>query len=74
MCSDTRTDVQADPNYLRRRKKMYIYDNRHLNCFNDEKNQRFYNNQFGSYETCRNNLLQYKVTCKCFIDFLCLVH
>ena len=44
MYSDTRTDVHADPHI----KKMYIYNNSHLNCGNDWKNQRFYNNQFGS--------------------------
>ena len=33
-------------------KKVYIYNNGHINCGNDEKNQRFYNNQFGSYNSC----------------------
>ena len=42
-------------------RKKYIYNNSHINCGNDKKNQRFYNNQFGSY-IYRNNILQYKVT------------
>ena len=50
------------------------YNNRHINCGNDEKNQRFNNNQFGSYNSYWNNLLQYKVTYKCFIDFVCRVN
>ena len=42
MYSDTRTDVHA----IHIEKNIY---NSHLNCGNDEKNQRFYNNKFGSY-------------------------
>ena len=49
---------------------MYIYNNSHINCCNDKKYQRFYNNQFGSYNSYRNNLRQYKVTHKWFIDFV----
>ena len=77
MYSDTRADVYADPHiniYIYRYidiniyiyinifiyKYIYIY-NSHLNCGND-KNQWFYNNEFGSYNSSRNNLLQYKVT------------
>ena len=29
------------------REKVYVYNNSHIHCVNDEKNQRFYNNQFG---------------------------
>ena len=68
MCSDTRTDVHADPHI---EKSVHIYNNSHLKyCGNDEKNRRFYNNQFGSYNPNRNNLLQYKETYKWFIDFV----
>ena len=32
------------------RKKMYIYNNSHINCGNNKKNQRFDNNQLDSYK------------------------
>ena len=48
MYCDTRTDVHtphADPHV----EKKYIYNNSHINCGNDKKNQQFYNNHLGSY-------------------------
>ena len=38
------------------RKKVYLYINSRINCGNDKKNQRFYNNQLGSYNSYRNFL------------------
>ena len=39
-----------------RKKVIYIYIyNSHINCGNDKKNQRLYNNQFDSYNSYRNN-------------------
>ena len=43
MYCDTRTDVHCThlhaDSYI---EKKYIYDNSHINCGNDKKNQRFY--------------------------------
>ena len=36
--------------------KKYMYNNSHINCGNDNKNQRFYHNKFGSYNSYRNYL------------------
>ena len=47
-----RTHPQADPHI----EKKYVYNNSHINCGNDKKNQRLYNNHFGSYNTYRNSL------------------
>ena len=70
---DTRTDVHT---YTQTHieKNVYIYIIIDINCGNDTKNQRYYKNQFGSNNFSRNNLLQYKVTYKCFIDFGCRVN
>ena len=63
MYCDTRTDVHYyTPTHRPTHEKMYIYNNSHINYGNDKKNQRFYNNKFGSYNSYGNNLLQYKVT------------
>ena len=71
MYSDTRTDVHADQHI--EKKCVYISNNGQLNCGNG-KNQRFCNNQFGSYNFYRNNLLQHKVSYKCFIYFVSRVN
>ena len=56
MLCDTRTDVHihkhADPHI----EKKYKYNNRHINCGIDKKNQRFYNNKFCWYNSYRNYL------------------
>ena len=68
----TRTDVHIHT----QTEKKYIYNNSYINGGNDKKNQWFYHDQFGSYNYCRNYLkriLLYKITYKCFIDFVCPV-
>ena len=52
---DTRADVHIHTQTHTWEKK-YLYNNSHINCGNDKKNQRFYNNQFGSYNSNRNYL------------------
>ena len=62
-----RTQIQADP----QKEKMYIIYNSSHNSYGEyKKNQRIYNNQFGWYNSYRNNLLQHKVAYECFIDFV----
>ena len=54
-----------------------IYNNSHINRGSDKKYKQFHNNQFGSYTVSHIvitlNLLQCKVTYKCFIDIVCRV-
>ena len=50
--SHWRTHPHADPHT----EKKYIYNNSHINCGNDKKNQWFYHNQFGSFNFYRNYL------------------
>ena len=54
MYCDIRTDVHIHTQTPYIEKKVYIYNNSHVNCGNDKKNQRLYNNQFGSYISYRN--------------------
>ena len=53
--------------YTKLYSNFYVYI---INCNNDKKSQRFYNNKLSSYNSYRNDLLQYKVTLKCFIYFV----
>ena len=40
-----------------RRRRIYIYIyNSHISCGNDKKNEQFYNNQFGSYNSYTSNI------------------
>ena len=48
-----RTHPHADPY---NRKKVYTYNNDHINCGNDKKHRRFYINQIGSYNSYKNYL------------------
>ena len=67
-CSYWLTHIPANPHrdYI----CIYIY----IYIYINKKNQRFYNNQFGLYNSYRNNLLQYRVTYKCFIVIVCRVN
>ena len=48
MYCDTRTDVHIHTQ-THTQKKMYIYNNSHINYGSDKKYKEFYNNKFGSY-------------------------
>ena len=61
MYCDARTDVHIHTQ-THTYKKKHIYNNSYINCGND-KNQRFYNNQFGSYNSYRNYLKTTIIQC-----------
>ena len=79
MQCNSRTDVHTHTQTHTYKEKVYNYNNKtHINCGSEKKYKQFYNNQFGSYTVTPIEItlyqLQYKVTCKCFKDFVCRIN